>query len=176
MPLEDNFKAPLESHTSDSGHSWTTLQDQHGYIAGIQPNDTFHQSSWTPSSPDYSVTLDLVNIGTPTAATVFAIGRWTGDDTGPYYAAVFDNFSSGKKLRLIKVIGANESELASAILAEAPSQLMWSASGNLITAMAGGDILTVPDSSITDAGFAGMYGNGNVDRSNGIIITKITTA
>lgn len=175
MPfLEDNLSHPLVGHAPDIGGAWQDAGGGAGYIAGVQPNDTFHINDAIPPSPDYSVTLDIACIGQPTGTLIYAIGRWNGDDTGPYYAAVVSIASNGKHLRLIKVIGAHQADLAEAVLTENPQWLTLTFAGSDITADCGEAQLSVTDSSITGAGLTGFYGNGNADPRHGIRVLKAT--
>lgn len=162
--LEQDFTAPLPS-------GWVG----DALIQGVQPDDDFCVYDTAAPSPDYSVTLDIACHGQPTGVLIYAIGRWSGDDTGPYYAAVVSIASNGsKKLSLIKVIGAQQTDLAEAVLAGNPQTLILTFAGSDITADCGEAQLSVTDSSITGAGKVGIYGNGNADPRNGIRVLKIT--
>lgn len=164
MPfLDQTFTAPLPS-------GWTG----DALIAGVQPDDVFCINDAVPPSPDYSVTLSLACVGQPTGAKVYAIGRWNGDDTGPYYAAAVSLAANGKKLSLIKVVGAQQTDLAEAVLTEAPQTLVLTCAGADITADCGEAQVSVTDSSIAGAGKAGCYGNGNADPRHGIRVLKLT--
>ena len=172
--IEDNFTHPLVNHTPDIGGAWQDAGGGAGYLQGVQPNDTFHVNDAVFPSPDYTVTLDIACIGQPPGTMIYAIGRWNGDDTGPYYAAVVSIASNGKKLSLIKVIGAQQTDLAEAVLNDNPQTLILTFAGSDITADCGEAQVSVTDSSITAAGKAGFYGNGNADPRNGIRIIKMT--
>lgn len=84
MALLDNFTGAagaLTGHTSDSGHSWTSLNGSTNLTGNgsIEPGATsaecMAESDWAPASPDYSITITWGHSSSITNSTLGAFLR-----------------------------------------------------------------------------------------------------
>lgn len=168
----DNFELTLAQYGG-----WTDEGGGDGFLrAGLFLDDSWHKKDWTPASADYSVTLDIDVKGTPLFASVYAVGRWTGDDTGDKYIAAFTIASGEMFLTLKRRVANMEIDLGVTALEEVPAQVTLRMQGSTIRAEAGADFVSVVDTSITGAGAAGVYGAENLDDpENRIRISKFAT-
>ena len=171
--------ADLNTHTSDSGHTWT----RHGSVAQAMQlsgegrlkipttvnADALYYASAVPASADYEVEAVLTavngvddgggvvwNLGPAVridtaAKTCYMAGlRWNGNPPGvPAGSTVFLGKAVAGVITVLGAIGVTNG---------APTVVL-KAVGTTLVLTVGGQVLTVTDSSISTAGRPGIFGN-----------------
>ena len=192
-PLNDTFTdsaVALDSHTSDSSHTWFGVATSVGGMAltgsgtvyGQEPPlaQTIYASSFTPSSADYtvSVTYKVFNF----AGDFGAFGRFSGTTPTTFSGYGFRFSAGGGGIQLYKAIAGSYTQLGSTVTATPVDGdvLSLTMASNVLTVKKNGStVLTVTDSSspiLTAGGVAIWASDGGGGTTAGLHATQIQTS
>jgi hypothetical protein len=193
VALEDNFTDTdgtlLQSHSSDSGHSWTKHSSSNA-DAQVETNRARGQgaaggsvksryyASWVPASADYDVEGDFNLIGSPSSDDGAVCGRMdTSAET--YYMARYGTFGFDWSLR--KNVAGTQTTIGSAYSSDdpgagSPVTVKLAMSGTTLQVTIAGTLrINQTDSAISSAGRAGLHWNP-INSRNTVHIDAIRTA
>ncbi len=180
----------LASHTPNSGGSWSSLAavwtgGQLVITAGGRARSnvattSVYQDSATPPSADYNVSATIYCYTNPTVAAPGVAGRiWTSTQT-----LYFARYRANSGYQLWKYVAGTATQLGSTyshtMSGGESHQITLSMLGTSISMLVDGAVLIGPitDSSITAAGYAGLYDSTGVadTDSTGIHLTNFTVS
>lgn len=183
--LSDTFTGTagtaLESHTADTGETWTKHTSLGSGTADIRNNQVrgsatpaLFWSSWTPPAADYyvEITLDVLDTGSPD--TPGASGR-IDTAANTHYHARYSRISAGAQL--FKFVAGTATQLGSTFSytpADGDTIRLDMAGTTIRLLINGVERISVTDSAITATGKAGLRWGNNQGVADRVHIASLT--